>query len=147
MRAVIQRVLNAAIDINGERVSFIDKGILVLIGFHTSDTDTDMDYIINKTLGVRIFDDAKGVMNLSVQDIKGEVLLVSQFTLYGDVRKGKRPSYSNAMQPEKASKLYEKFVDRCKSRCERVKSGIFGANMKVSLTNSGPVTILLDSSK
>jgi D-aminoacyl-tRNA deacylase len=147
MRAVIQRVLQASVQVDGETVASIGSGILVLAGFHESDTARDMEYIVSKLLGVRIFNDARGVMNLSVADTGGEILLVSQFTLYGDARKGKRPSYSSAMKPETAREAFSAFVEQCRGSHEKTKAGIFGADMKVSLVNDGPVTILLDSSK
>jgi D-aminoacyl-tRNA deacylase len=147
MRAVIQRVIEASVLVDGETVASIKEGLLVLAGLHESDTDEDLEFIINKILGARIFDDAGGVMNLSVADIRGEVLLVSQFTLYGDLRRGKRPSYSHAMKPEFAREVFKTFADRCSALHEKTKTGIFGAEMKVSLVNSGPVTILLDSGK
>ncbi len=147
MRAVIQRVLRASVEVEGKTVASIDRGILVLAGLHESDTEQDMDYIIGKLLGVRIFNDPGGVMNLSVADTGGEILLVSQFTLYGDARKGKRPSYSSAMKPEMARDAFHAFVARCRALHVRTKSGIFGADMKVSLVNDGPVTILIDSAR
>ena len=147
MRAVIQRVMNASVQVDGGTVSTIGCGILALVGFHTDDTESDADYIIAKMFGLRIFGDENGVMNLSVADTGGEVLIVSQFTLYGDTRKGKRPSYSTAMPPERARQFYESFIQKCRASYERVSSGMFGADMQVSLVNSGPVTIILDSSK
>ena len=147
MRAVIQRVSEAQVTVNSEIVSSIKNGVLALIGIETNDNKTDMTYIANKIIGMRIFDDDQGVMNLSVQDIEGEILLVSQFTLYGDVRKGKRPSYSQAMSPETANDFFETFVDMCKSQYDKIYTGSFGEYMKVTLINDGPVTILLDSKK
>lgn len=147
MRAVIQRVFSASVEVDGKVISSIGEGLLVFAGFYSEDSENDTDYIINKILGLRIFNDDNDVMNLSVTDIEGDILLVSQFTLYGDVRKGKRPSYSSAMHPDKASDFYDQLVHKCRSEYDRVKSGIFGANMKISLINNGPVTILLDSSK
>ncbi len=147
MRAVIQRVSDASVEVDDKVVSSIHKGIVALIGFHSEDSDRDIEYIIKKILNVRIFDDENGMMNLSVAESGGEVLLVSQFTLYGTVHKGNRPSFSNAMEPVRAENFYNIFIDRFKSRYERVKTGIFGANMKVSLNNSGPVTILIESNK
>jgi D-tyrosyl-tRNA(Tyr) deacylase len=120
---------------------------MVLVGFHEDDESRDMEYIINKITGLRVFDDDSNVMNCSVSDVNGEVLLVPQFTLYGDVRKGKRPSYSSAMKPERARGLFDDFLARFRSKYDRVSSGVFGADMRVSLVNWGPVTILLDSSK
>jgi D-tyrosyl-tRNA(Tyr) deacylase len=147
MRAVIQRVMEASVRVDGEDVGSIGKGILVFAGLHESDTGEDMDYILNKILGARIFNDANGVMNLSVADTGGEILLVSQFTLYGDMRKGKRPSYSTAMGPDRARDIFSSFVERCRSLHSKTKSGVFGADMKVSLINDGPVTILIDSGR
>lgn len=147
MRAVIQRVRDASVRIGGEEVASIGRGILVLAGLHESDTGQDLEYILNKILGARVFDDADGVMNLSVADTGGEILLISQFTLYGDMRRGKRPSYSSAMNPEKARDVFKTFVEQCRSLHERTKCGVFGADMSVSLINDGPVTILLDSGK
>jgi len=147
MRAVVQRVLEASVQVDGETVASIGRGLLVLAGLHESDTEQDMDYIIGKLLGVRIFNDAGGIMNLSVADTGGEILLVSQFTLYGDARKGKRPSYSSAMKPEMAREAFNAFVARCRSLYDRTKSGVFGADMKVFLVNDGPVTILIDSTR
>lgn len=147
MRAVIQRVREASVRVGGKEVASIGSGILVLAGLHAADAGQDMEYILNKILGARIFDDADGVMNRSVADTGGEVLLISQFTLYGDMRKGKRPSYSAAMDPGKARDVFSAFVDRCRSLHAKTKSGVFGADMSVSLVNDGPVTILLDSGK
>lgn len=147
MRAIIQRVSSASVSIDEETVSSIDRGLLILVGFHKDDTDADSDYIITKSAGLRIFEDDNGLMNLSVADIDGEILIVSQFTLYGDARKGKRPSFSTSMPPAEALQFYENFIKRFKENFSSVKSGVFGANMQVSLVNSGPVTIMLDSSK
>ena len=119
----------------------------MLVGFHRDDTVKDSDYIISKINGLRIFNDTEGMMNLPVTDTAGEILVVSQFTLYGDARKGKRPSYSDSMQPDKALLFYESFIESFKKFNARVKSVKFGADMDVSLVNHGPVTILLDSSK
>jgi D-tyrosyl-tRNA(Tyr) deacylase len=145
MRAVIQRVREASVEVAGAPVASINEGILVFVGYHETDDDRDIEYVINKIIGARIFNDAKGVMNLSVADINGSILLVSQFTLYGDLRKGRRPSYSAAMKPEAARETFKTFVERCRSRHEKTETGVFGADMKVSLVNSGPVTILIDS--
>lgn len=145
MRAVIQRVSRASVMTGGESVASIGAGLMVLAGLHENDTASDLDFIINKILGLRIFNDAEGIMNLSVSDIRGEVLLISQFTLYGDARKGKRPSYSSAMKPEIARPLFEDFVNRCRTLHEKTSAGIFGADMEVSLVNTGPVTIIVES--
>jgi D-tyrosyl-tRNA(Tyr) deacylase len=147
MRAVIQRVLEASVQVDGNIVSSIGRGILVLAGLHETDTGPDMEYVIGKILGARIFNDEDGIMNRSVTDIGGEVLLISQFTLYGDIRRGKRPSYSSAMNPDRAREAFASFFDRCRALHEKTKAGIFGADMKVSLVNDGPVTILIDSGK
>lgn len=145
MRAVVQRVGEASVDIEGQRVASIGRGLLVLIGFHRDDTDRDSDYIIGKITGLRIFSDSDGNMNLSVQDVGGQILVVSQFTLYGDTRRGRRPSFSDSMQPADAVKFYDAFLERFRSAYGTVESGVFGADMQVSLVNSGPVTIMLDS--
>jgi D-tyrosyl-tRNA(Tyr) deacylase len=147
MRAVIQRVREASVQVDGNTVSSIGRGILVFAGLHETDTGPEMEYVIAKILGARIFNDENGVMNRSVADIGGEVLLISQFTLYGDIRRGKRPSYSSAMSPDRAREAFASFVERCRAQHDKTKAGIFGADMKVSLVNDGPVTILIDSSK
>ena len=147
MRAVVQRVLEAKVSVDNEVVGSIDRGIAVLVGFHRDDTEKDMTYIMDKIRGLRIFDDEAGVMNRSVTDIEGEILLVPQFTLYGDVRKGKRPSYSEAMAPDRASSLFDIFTAELSSQYGKVATGKFGADMRFSLVNWGPVTILLDSSR
>jgi len=128
-------------------VSSIGKGLLILVAFHRDDTAADSDYIISKITGLRIFEDDNHLMNLSVSDIDGEILAVSQFTLYGDARKGKRPSFSTSMPPADALKFYDDFIARFKKNFHSLKCGVFGADMEVSLVNSGPVTIILDSSK
>lgn len=147
MRAVIQRVMKAFIEVDNEVVASIGEGILALVGFSREDTSREMEYIANKILQLRIFNDKDKLMNLSLLDIHGELLVASQFTLYGDARKGRRPSYSNAMPPDKAVQFYSDFLEICKLRYEKIKWGIFQADMKISLINSGPVTILLDSSR
>lgn len=147
MRAVIQRVRNASVAIEGDTIAAIGTGILVLVGFHREDSDADLDYIIEKTLAVRIFADDFGVMNRSLADIGGELLVISQFTLYGDARKGRRPSYSDAMSPDRAREQYGVFMSKLRDRHPFVRSGEFGADMAVSLVNDGPITILLDSTR
>lgn len=147
MRAVVQRVLRASVNVAGREISHIDKGILVLVGAGNEDGDIDVQYIADKLSGLRIFTDLSGKMNLSVSEVNGEILVVSQFTLHGDARKGKRPSFSGAAPYEKAQGLYEKLIDTLKIRGMTVKTGVFGADMQISLINDGPVTILLDSSK
>lgn len=147
MRAVVQRVLRASVEVDNRIVSEIGEGLLVFAGFNRDDDRSGMEYIASKIFGLRIFNDAEGLMNRSVLDVKGELLVVSQFTLYGDARKGRRPSYSSAMPPDDALKKYNEFIEFCINKFGPVKSGIFGADMKVNLINSGPVTILLDSGK
>ncbi len=148
MRAVIQRVKKASVNINGETVSEISKGLLILVGVGAGDTTDDADYLAEKTADLRIFEDTNGKMNLSVKDIKGELLAVSQFTLYGDCRRGRRPSFSNSARPETAQPMYEYFVEKLRETAKSdVKTGVFAADMDVQLINDGPVTILLDSSK
>jgi D-tyrosyl-tRNA(Tyr) deacylase len=147
MRAVVQRVTEARVEVAGEPVGEIGAGLLVLLGVARDDTPDDADYLADKIVNLRIFDDDEGKMNRSLLESGGSILVVSQFTLYGDVRRGRRPSYSDAAEPEKANLLYEYFVERERSFGVRVETGIFQAMMKVSLTNDGPVTILLDSRK
>lgn len=148
MRAVVQRVKYAKVIVENKTVAEIGKGILVLLGIAQEDTEKDMDYIISKILGLRIFEDTQGKMNLSVEDIKGDILVVSQFTLLGDVRKGKRPSFDKAMKPKEAEAFFQKFVEKLRnSTTLKVETGIFGAMMDIEFINYGPVTILLDSNK
>lgn len=144
MRAVVQRTTGARVEIGGRTVGHVDKGLCVLLGVDVQDTDFDADYICDKLLGLRIFDDENGVPNRSVVEIGGGILLISQFTLLGDARKGRRPSYSNAARPETAVPLYERCMARL-SEVVPVETGEFGADMQVTLTNDGPFTILLDS--
>jgi D-tyrosyl-tRNA(Tyr) deacylase len=147
MRAVIQRVSRAKVTVNGETTGEIEGGLLVLLGVGTGDTRADADYLTEKILGLRIFDAADGKMNLSVTDAGGALLVVSQFTLYGDVRRGKRPSFDSAAPPQQARELYEYFVDKIRTAGLRCETGRFQETMRVELVNEGPVTILLDSSK
>ena len=148
MRAVLQRVRNASVAVDGSIVSSIGTGLLCLAGIEKNDSQADIEYISNKILGLRIFDDEKGFMNRSVQETEGEVLLISQFTLLGDVRKGRRPSWSAAEAPEIAKRMFEDFVNKMSGLLPgKVKIGVFKAMMEVSLINDGPVTILLDSRK
>ena len=147
MRAVVQRVTEARVEVAGEPVGEIGAGLLVLLGVARDDTRDDADYLADKTVNLRVFDDEEGKMNRSLSESGGAILVVSQFTLYGDVRRGRRPSYSDAAEPEKANQLYEYFVERVRSFGVKVETGIFQAMMKVSLTNDGPVTILVDSRK
>ena len=143
MRAVVQRMLNASVAIGGTVKGEIGKGYLVLLGIEENDTEKDLDYIAEKLLGLRVFEDEAGKMNRSVLDAGGSILLVSQFTLYGDARKGRRPSFIRAAKPEKAIPLYEAMIARLRAALS-VETGEFGADMQVSLINDGPVTILLD---
>ena len=147
MRAVVQRVTEARVEVAGKPVGAIGAGLLVLLGVARDDTRDDADYLADKIVNLRVFDDDEGKLNRSLSESGGAVLVVSQFTLYGDVRRGRRPSYSDAAEPEKANQLYEYFVERVRSAAVKVETGIFQAMMKVSLTNDGPVTILLDSRK
>ena len=145
MRAVIQRVKEAFVTIEGKLHSSIQNGLLILLGVSEDDTDEDLNYIAEKCANLRIFEDADGKMNLSCLDIKGEILVVSQFTLFADTRKGRRPSFVKAAKPEKAIPLYETFMSRMQSFGVTVKSGVFGAMMDIKLINEGPVTIIIDS--
>ncbi len=146
MRVVIQRVAHAKVCIDGEVHSQIGNGLLVLLGIQPTDGQDDIDYLVQKITHLRIFDDAAGVMNLSVRDVEGEVLAVSQFTLMASTRKGNRPSYIHAAPPAVAEPLYEAFVEQLSTAMEkRVQTGRFGADMQVSLLNDGPVTICIDS--
>jgi D-tyrosyl-tRNA(Tyr) deacylase len=147
MRAVIQRVSRAQVSVDGEVCGKIDRGLLVFLGAGKNDTEADADYLAEKIIGLRIFEDDAGKMNLSVKDIGGSLLAVSQFTLYGDVRRGKRPSFDDAAPPEPARRLYEYFVNRVRSAGLVCETGRFQAMMQVELVNHGPVTILLDSTK
>ena len=146
MRAVIQRVTSASVETEGHPKSEIGKGLLVLLGIESADTDDDIAWLVKKTCGLRIFDDENGVMNLSVEDIGGEVLVVSQFTLMASTKKGNRPSYIRAARPEHAVPLYEAFCRELSEALGRpVATGQFGADMKVELLNDGPVTICMDT--
>ena len=147
MRAVIQRVARAKVTVDGEITGEIGRGILVLLGVSKNDSEKEALYLLEKTLNLRIFEDPEGKMNLSLLDIKGELLVVSQFTLYGDARKGRRPSFIDAAAPAEANRLYEFFVSEARRQIARVGTGRFQAMMDVELVNDGPVTILLDSDK
>jgi D-aminoacyl-tRNA deacylase len=147
MRATIQRVESASVKVDSQLISKITKGILVFIGVGKEDTDKDADYVASKIMCMRIFDDNEGKMNLSLADINGQALIVSQFTLFGDCRKGKRPSFESAADMEKAKVLYEYLVEKCKQSNLVIGKGVFRENMLVDLVNDGPVTILLDSKK
>jgi D-tyrosyl-tRNA(Tyr) deacylase len=147
MRAVVQRVTHCEVTVDGETTGRIDSGLAVFLGVSSSDTEKEADYLAEKIANLRIFADDNDKMNLSVKDIGGEILVVSQFTLYGDCRKGRRPSYNDAAPPALAERLYEYFVDVLKDKGSPVATGRFQAMMDVILINDGPVTILLDSEK
>lgn len=145
MKFVIQRVTNASCTVENNVIGEIQQGFLVLIGISNSDTTEIADKMVKKLLGLRIFEDAAGKTNLSLQDVNGELLLISQFTLYADCKKGNRPSFINAGKPELANELYEYIIKSCSLKIPVVERGIFGADMKISLLNDGPFTIILDS--
>jgi len=147
MRVVLQRVECAAVKVNGVEVARIGRGLLALVGIARDDSAEDMEWTVRKIAGLRIFDDADGKLNLSLREIGGQLLLVSQFTLYGDCRKGRRPSYSDAAPPTEAENMYRQFVEIARKSIPDVQTGQFQAMMDVSLTNSGPVTLILDSRK
>lgn len=147
MRAVVQRVSKASVTVENEIVGKISTGVTVLLGVGKDDTEEDAKYLAEKIVNLRIFDDENGKMNLSLLDVKGEALIISQFTLYGDCRRGRRPSYSGSASPDLAKALYEKFIELVKSYGVHVETGIFAAHMLVEIQNDGPVTLLLDSKK
>jgi D-tyrosyl-tRNA(Tyr) deacylase len=147
MRAVLQRVTQAQVEVDHQISGAIGHGLLVLLGVHRTDTDKDLVWMVEKIQHLRIFEDEAGLMNRSLADVGGQLLVVSQFTLYGDCRKGRRPSWNGAAPPALALQLYEQFIDLCRQRGIPTQTGVFQAMMQVSLTNSGPVTILLDSHK
>jgi D-aminoacyl-tRNA deacylase len=147
MRAVIQRVKSASVAVDGEVVGKIGRGLLVLLGVATDDAEMDALYLVEKTLNLRVFEDSDDKMNLSLLDVEGGLLVVSQFTLYGDARRGRRPSFINAAPPARANSLYEYFVSAASKQLSQVETGKFQSMMEVELINDGPVTILLDSKK
>ncbi len=147
MRGVVQRVKSASVTIDDVRVAGISKGILLLVGIAADDTDESMNYIIDKTINLRIFQDENDKMNLSLIDVLGELIVVPNFTLYGDARCGRRPSYTSGASPDAADALFEKFVSKMRERFPSVQTGVFQADMQVEIINDGPVTIMLDSSK
>jgi len=147
MRAVIQRVSSACVTVDNKLISKIGQGLLVLLGIHKADTRKERDYIIKKIINLRIFSDDVFAMNKSVSNVSGEILLVSQFTLYGDCRKGNRPSFIDAMPPDQAKYFYDDFMAELRLQYPKVQEGVFGAHMQVELVNNGPVTILLDTQK
>jgi D-tyrosyl-tRNA(Tyr) deacylase len=147
MRAVLQRVARAEVSVDGDRVASIGRGYVVLLGVTHTDDETDARYIADKIASLRLFEDEAGKINLGITDIGGEVLVVSQFTLYADCRKGRRPSFTQAAPPEIAERLYQRVAEILREAGLPVQTGVFGAHMQVSLVNDGPVTILLDSRK
>lgn len=147
MKFVIQRVTSASVTVNNKIVGAIDNGFLVLIGITHTDNRNIADYLVKKLLALRVFTDEQSKMNLSLKDINGSLLLVSQFTLYADCSHGNRPGFTNAAKPDYANELYEYIIDKCKSEGFNVQTGIFGADMKINLLNDGPVTIILDSNE
>ena len=147
MRAVIQKVAHASVKVDGNIIGEIGKGLLVLLGMQESDDEKVMDNMMDKIIHLRIFEDEEGKMNLSLKDVGGELLIVPNFTLYGDARKGKRPSYSNAAPPAVAEQIYNRFIEKAKATGIKVEQGKFQSHMEVNLLNDGPVTILMDSDK
>lgn len=147
MRAVVQRVTKASVSVDNEVVGKISNGIVILLGVGKDDTEEDAKYLAEKIVNLRIFDDKDGKMNFSLLDVKGQALIISQFTLYGDCRRGRRPSYSDSAPPDLAKALYEKFIELVKNYDVHVETGIFAAHMLVEIHNDGPVTLLLDSKK
>jgi D-tyrosyl-tRNA(Tyr) deacylase len=147
MRAVIQRVKSASVKVDSKYIGKIGQGLLIFVGVGKDDTDKDAEYVASKITDLRIFEDNNGKMNLSLKAVNGQMLIVSQFTLFGDCRKGKRPSFEDAADIEKAKSLYEFFIEKCKSSNLFICKGMFRENMLVDLVNDGPVTILLDSKK
>lgn len=145
MKLVVQRSKEASVTVNGEVVGKINNGLVVLVGVTHEDKEDDAKYLADKIVNLRIFDDNDGKMNLSLLDVQGEILSISQFTLYGDCRKGRRPNFMNAAKPDLANDLYEKFNQYIREKGVKVETGIFGAMMDVSLINDGPVTLILDS--
>lgn len=145
MRVILQRSKESKVTVDGEITGKIDKGIVLLVGVTHDDTEEDADYLAEKISGLRIFEDEDGKMNLSIKDIGGDILSVSQFTLYADTRKGRRPSFVHVAKPEQAQRLYEYFNKQLKKKGLKVETGIFGAMMEVSILNDGPVTIIMDS--
>lgn len=145
MRAILQRVLKSSVQVEGEIVGQIDKGFNILLGITHEDTEKEINWLINKIVNLRIFSDVDGKMNLSLKDVNGEILLISQFTLYADSVKGRRPSFTNAANPKVAEKLYFKMIEKFRKEEIKIETGIFGADMKVEIINDGPVTIILDT--
>ena len=144
MKVVVQRCRLASVEVNQKQVGSINQGLVLFTGFTDGDTEKEIDYLVDKILHLRIFDDENGVMNKSLLDIQGEILSISQFTLYADTKKGRRPSYINALNGSEAQELYDLFNQKLKTILGKLETGIFGADMQVSLTNDGPVTIILE---
>ncbi len=147
MRAVVQRTLNSSVAIEGQVTAEIGPGLTILLGIKKGDQEKDADYLMDKIINLRIFADEAGRMNLSLIDVQGEVMLISQFTLYGDAKHGRRPGFTDAEDPEAAEPLFQYCIRNIKNRGIKIKTGIFGAHMKISIENDGPCTILLDSEK
>lgn len=145
MKVILQRSLESNVTVNGEIVGSIDKGLVILVGFTYNDTEVEIDYLINKIINLRIFDDENGVMNKSLLDINGSILSISQFTLYANTKKGRRPSYVDALEPMEANSLYNLFNLKLRDLNIHVEEGVFGAEMLVNITNDGPVTIVMES--
>ena len=144
MKVILQRSKEASVSVDKKIVGRIDNGLVLLVGFNENDTSHEIDYMVDKIINLRIFDDENGIMNKSLLDINGSILSISQFTLYADTKKGRRPSYKSAMSPNKATILYDEFNQKLKNRNIKIATGIFGASMEVSLVNDGPVTIILE---
>ncbi len=147
MRAVVQRVKESSVTVDGKVVGSIAKGLNVLLGIAKEDKEEDIIYLKDKIINLRIFEDLQGKMNLSLKDVEGELIIISQFTLYGDCRKGRRPNFMDALGGEDAEELYDSFVQHCKAEGLKVETGVFGAEMEVMIVNDGPVTVLLESKK
>ena len=145
MRVLVQRSLNSNVSVDNKIVGKINNGLVLLVGFTDEDNIEDIKYLVKKVINLRVFDDENGIMNKSVLDVKGEILSISQFTLYADTKKGNRPSYINALNGEEATKLYDLFNEELRNNDIKVETGIFGSDMKVNILNDGPVTILLES--
>ena len=147
MKVLVQRSLNSNVSVNNKIVGQIDFGLVLFVGFTDGDTKNDIDYMVNKVINLRIFDDENGIMNKSLKDVGGSILSISQFTLYADTKKGNRPSYKDALKSEEATKLYEMFNNELRNNNINVETGIFGEDMLVNINNNGPVTIMLESRK
>ncbi|MBN4074860.1 MAG: D-tyrosyl-tRNA(Tyr) deacylase [Alkaliphilus sp.] len=147
MRAVVQRIIKGQVTVDDKVVGAVSRGMLIYLGIANYDSNKDVEYMVGKVTNLRIFEDSEGKMNLSLLDVAGELLVISQFTLMGDCRKGRRPNFMDAAKPEVASELYAKFVDGCRDLGIKVETGIFQAHMHVESTNDGPVTMIIDSKK